>query len=319
MSHDSAWVPTMHSPVARTLVVTWFLLAASGAWALDEFDRHTSKLLREAAQKNAAVPTLSSGQASKLKTLGPRIEHACLVVRTTDGNWAKALVSWGFRKRKDAKGKDGLVPIVVLERYVTYDRDRGDATLAHGRNVMLFPGYEFDFDIGQIVPAGSGADVRFTPQRLIEAIDMARLHPVDGSVLPATRARQIRPARPRRRAAARFRRHLAGERRRPLDRHLGDRRRRRGGRVGPLHIGGDEGLVPPPRADHRDRGAPPAAVRSRVRGRLAAIRPVSVDDRQIDDGRHDHPHQPHLRRGGRATAAAGSHEGQSRSGQATGP
>ncbi len=168
-------------------------LAALGclAWstgtvlALDEFDRHASKNLREAAEKNAAVPTLSSGQASKLKTLGQRVEHACVVIRTSDGNWAKALVSWGFRKGKEG-GKETLVPIVVLERYVTYDRDRGDVTLAHGRNVMLFPGYEFDFDIGQIVPADSGGDIKFTPQRLIAAIDKAKLHPLDGSVLPAT-------------------------------------------------------------------------------------------------------------------------------------
>ncbi len=186
----------MRSPSARTAVVTWFCLAASGASALDEFDRHTSKHLREAAQKNAAVATISPGQAAKLKTLGPRIEHACLVVRTSDGNWARVLVSWGFRKSTAPKGKDGkgktgdaksdLVPIAVLERYVTYDRDRGDVTLAHGRNVMLFPGYEFDFDIGQIVPAGTGADLRFTAERLLAAIDAAKLHPLDGSVLPAT-------------------------------------------------------------------------------------------------------------------------------------
>ena len=78
------------------------------------------------------------------------------------------------------------MPIVVLERYVTYDRDRGDVTLAHGRNVMLFPGYEFDFDIGQVVPAGSGADLKFAADRQLAAIDKAKLHPVNGSVLPAT-------------------------------------------------------------------------------------------------------------------------------------
>jgi uncharacterized protein YndB with AHSA1/START domain len=179
----------MRSVLALALAITWTWLDGASALALDEFDRHTSKDLRQAAEKNAAVPTLSSGQATKLKTLGPRIEHACVVVRTSDGNWAKALVSWGFRKGKEGGkdgGKDVLVPIAVLERYVTYDRDRGDVTLAHGRNVMLFPGYEFDFDIGQIVPADSGGDLRFTPQRLLAAIDKAKLHPLDGSVLPAT-------------------------------------------------------------------------------------------------------------------------------------
>jgi hypothetical protein len=163
-------------------------LCPASTFALDEFDRHTSKHLKEAAEKNEAAATLSSGQATKLKTLGRRIEHACVVVRTSDGNWAKALVSWGFRKSKPQgkDGKDALVPIAVLERYVTYDRDRGDVTLAHGRNVMLFPGYEFDFDIGQIVPSDAGADLRFTPERLLASIGNAKLHPIDGSALPAT-------------------------------------------------------------------------------------------------------------------------------------
>jgi len=171
----------------------WYALAvlcvsrsASFALALDEFDRHTSGYLKQAAEKHAAVATLSSAQATKLKTLGRRVEHACVIVRTTDGNWAKALVSWGFRKAKDAKGKDSLVPIAVLERYVTYDGGRGDVTLAHGRNVMLFPNYEFDVDIGQVVPTGTGADLKFTPERLLASLGTAKLHPLDGSALPPT-------------------------------------------------------------------------------------------------------------------------------------
>src|SRR6184192_1168786 len=103
--------------IAAALALACVAGSTATSFALDEFDRHTSKYLSEAAEKNAAVPTLSSGQASKLKTLGPRIEHACIVVRTSDGNWAKALVSWGFRKGKDGAGKEGLVPIIVLERY----------------------------------------------------------------------------------------------------------------------------------------------------------------------------------------------------------
>jgi hypothetical protein len=154
-------------------------LNASNAFALDTFDRHTSFWVKQAAKKGAVVKELSSADAAKLAMLEARISSPCVVVQTDQGNWTKALVSWGFRKVKDK-----AVALLVIERYVTYDRDRGDVAVARGENVMLFSGFEFDFDIGQVVPKDAGGDVAFSDTRRLMALGGAKLFGVNGSLLP---------------------------------------------------------------------------------------------------------------------------------------
>lgn len=154
-------------------------LVTSTAAGIDIFDRHTSYWVKLAAQQNAAVESLSSGQAAELRSLSREIVSPLVVVQTNQGNWAKALLGWGLRKAQPAP-----VPVLFIERFVTYDRDRGDVTVANGRNVMLFPGFEFDFDIGQVVPRDLGGDVAFNDDRLLVPLAEARLHPVNGSVVP---------------------------------------------------------------------------------------------------------------------------------------
>jgi hypothetical protein len=167
----------MRSLLVAAPMALWLL--ASPAWGIDIFDRHTSYWVKQAAQQHAAVESLSSGQAAELRALSRDILSPMVVVQTDQGNWAKALLGWGLRKAQPAP-----VPVLFIERFVTYDRDRGDVTVAHGRNVMLFPGFEFDFDIGQVVPRDLGGDVAFNDQRLLVPIAAARLHPVNGSVVP---------------------------------------------------------------------------------------------------------------------------------------
>jgi len=154
-------------------------LCVSSAFAVDAFDRQTSYWVRLAASKQEPVGSLSSGQAAELKLIGPNVSYACIVVQTDEGNFAKALISWGLRK-----GAERPTPILIIERFVTFDRDRNDQTLATGKNLMLFPGYQFNFDIGQVVPAGQGADVTFTEKRLLEVVEGSKLYPLNGSPIP---------------------------------------------------------------------------------------------------------------------------------------
>jgi hypothetical protein len=147
--------------------------------AHDAFDRHTSFWVKQAAKSNAAVGELSAGDAAKLNTLSREIASPCVVVQTGEGNWTKAIVSWAFRKSASKP-----VAVLVIERFVTYDRDKGDVAVAHGRNVMLFAGFQFDFDSGQVVPEGQGADVKFDGKKLA-VLDEAKLHPLNGPAIPA--------------------------------------------------------------------------------------------------------------------------------------
>jgi hypothetical protein len=161
---------------------------ARASLAVDAFDRHTTFWLRQAVKNAEPLKELSSGQAAAWKQIGPGIGSPCVVVKTNNGHWAKALVSWGLRKSGDK-----LVPVVVLDRYVTYDNDRRDVALAAGKNVMLFPGFYFNFEIGQVVPEGQGGDVLFTDARKLQPAGSAELYGLNGPALPPADSQQPDP------------------------------------------------------------------------------------------------------------------------------
>jgi hypothetical protein len=156
------------------------LVCAADAWGIDAFDRHTTFWLREGVKNREPVAELSSGQAAGLKTLSRGIASPCVIVKTNHGHWTKALLSWGVRK--GAEGK--VTPVLLIERYVTYDNDRPDLALASGKNVMLFAGFQFNFEIGQVVPAGQGGDITLGDDKRLRPVDAALVYTLDGSVLP---------------------------------------------------------------------------------------------------------------------------------------
>lgn len=160
-------------------------LSAASVFAVDAFDRHDTVVLKQVVEAGTAVKEFSQREASRLQPLSRDLEGTLLIVETNRGNLAKVLVSWGFRKHPQA---DKPIPVIMLDRFVTYERDKGDSTLANGKNVMLFPGFEFDFDLGQIVPSGLDADVKLSEKGDLKVLGNARLFGVNGSQLPATEA-----------------------------------------------------------------------------------------------------------------------------------
>ncbi|MFQ5732213.1 MAG: hypothetical protein ACE5KM_09680 [Planctomycetaceae bacterium] len=165
----------------RCLIPATILAAAtvSAANAADVFDRHTSAWLKKGIAKGTPLTGLSLRDAARLKTLSADLSSPCVVIRTNDGNITKALVGWGFRR-----GKGKLVPVLLIERFVTYRQNRGDVAAASGKDVMLFAGFAFNFDIGQVVPAGQGGDVRMRNTGALEPLDKAQLFGLNGSLLP---------------------------------------------------------------------------------------------------------------------------------------
>lgn len=152
----------------------------ASTFAADAFDRHTSKWLEKSIDKQQPRKSLSLEQAGMLKTLDAGISSPCIIVKTNDGNLTKALLAWGYRRGKGKK----LIPVLLIERYVTYRANRGDTAAASGKDVMLFAGFTFNFDIGQVVPEGQGGDVRFTDKGTIEPVGKAELFGLNGSQLP---------------------------------------------------------------------------------------------------------------------------------------
>ena len=93
-----------------------------------------------------------------------RGERSALVIVTTDeGNVAKLLVSAGFRKRKGEGGNEVLAPILIVDRFETIDAGDRISWKARGRETILFEGFSFDLDSGQVVPDGFGGDIRLSP------------------------------------------------------------------------------------------------------------------------------------------------------------
>ena len=169
---------------ARQLLVSFLasvvaLLTASAASA-DVFDDHTAYWLRRATADAAPQESLAMRDALSLKSIGRGIGSPCIVVHTDDDNWTKALVTWGFRK-----GADGTrVPVVLIERFVNYRGDRQTLTTATGKDIMLFPGFGFNFDIGQVVPAGQGEDILCAEEGALKPAAKSKLFVLDGPAIP---------------------------------------------------------------------------------------------------------------------------------------
>lgn len=173
-------------------IVTMCLLIsdASFASAGDVFDRHSLVELKSATKESKPLSELSAAMAAKWQPLSAKISSPCLIVQTNDGHWAKALLSWGQRK---VKGREQPLLVLVLERFVTYRGDREGQTTASGKELMIFAGHSFSFDIGQVVPSGSGADIEFTDAGMIKPVGDAKLFGLNGSQLPAADAAKPNP------------------------------------------------------------------------------------------------------------------------------
>ncbi len=136
----------------------WSAWGLAAAWAqqpgLDAFSRPGGAELRQLVQGSKPLLQLRASQAQSWPRLGPGVQGPTLIVRTDQGNWSKVELDWAFR-RQGTK----LVPVVVLVRFVTYRAESPDQVLARGEQRMLFPGFRFDLDLGQVVPQGLGEDL----------------------------------------------------------------------------------------------------------------------------------------------------------------
>ena len=60
---------------------------------------------------------------------------------------------------------------------------------------MLFPGFAYNFDIGQVVPEGQGEDIKCGADALLEVVEPTKMFALNGSALPEpTASAQPAPA-----------------------------------------------------------------------------------------------------------------------------
>ncbi|WP_145272731.1 biopolymer transporter ExbD [Tautonia plasticadhaerens] len=153
----------------RTLPAVALLLTGSIAPA-DDFDRLEGRVLSGLVEGPGVVARdrLTLLDLAAMPNMLQGIRSPVLLVRTDLGNPSRVLISPGFRPAHPEDGADPdappeLVPVLVLERFATFEAGGGSAPdrLAEGRGVILFGGFTFDLDSGQVVPEGQGGDLRF--------------------------------------------------------------------------------------------------------------------------------------------------------------
>lgn len=194
-SRSSPWYRRSALPAAVGLI-----LLAGRAVLGDEFSRIVGPPLFDVPTRNALAGTarlsVRSIEAMPETVRGERA--AFIVVATDEGNLAKLLVAPGLRRQAGAGRKGELAPVLQIERFETIDGGDRLARKARGRDVLLFDGFEFDLDTGQVVPPGFGGDVRFQlkgpdgPE--LAALGNGKLFPIDRPIaLPAVGPGQPSP------------------------------------------------------------------------------------------------------------------------------
>jgi hypothetical protein len=135
------------------------LFAVPALARADAYDNYTNSILAKvpasklAEQVKKLTPELMIAHGRAL----PGITAAFVVVRTNEGRLAKLLV----RPADQKISENEHLPIVLVERFVTFREGEERTIHASGHDTRLFGDFHFSLDIGQVVPAKVGGDLRF--------------------------------------------------------------------------------------------------------------------------------------------------------------
>lgn len=148
----------MRIATAFVTILALPVLLVSGARG-DDFDNYTNRVLEKVPHSKGVKRitrldrvTLIDGSGALRETTG-----ALLVVKTNQGRWAKLIVHPARQKISDNQS----LPILLIERFVTFREGTDRAVLAEGKGVRLFNGFVLNLDLGQVVPESVGGDIRF--------------------------------------------------------------------------------------------------------------------------------------------------------------
>jgi biopolymer transport protein ExbD len=150
--------------ILLTAGIAWSCLVGLAAASRgDEFGRLEGAFFFELIKGTDAHirPSLTFRELEALPVV-LRDERTALVIAKTDqGNLAKMLVSPALRKLKPSEKDGQLLPVLILERFETIDAGDRRSFKARGKEVMLFDGFHYDLDAGQVVPEALGGDIVF--------------------------------------------------------------------------------------------------------------------------------------------------------------
>ena len=127
----------------------------------DAFDNYTLPILQKVPEAAGVkvVDELTPELIVQNSQVLPGIEAAFIVVYTNDNRWAKLQIVAARQKLQQPGTEPEYVPMLRIERFVTFREASERAILASGQNVSLFPGFHFHLDLGQVVPPKLGGDL----------------------------------------------------------------------------------------------------------------------------------------------------------------
>lgn len=175
------------SSISRCLPIVLVLsMLPSAGWAADAFDHYTNPVLSRVIEDKGTkdIKQLTPSAIVENDRVLPRAAAAFIVVKTNAGRYAKLLVQVA-RQRIDAERS---MPMLLIDRYVTYKEGEERTVHAHGENLSLYPGFRLSLDLGQVVPEELGGDLRFVVEKgksYTEPLGKARLYLVTKALTDA--------------------------------------------------------------------------------------------------------------------------------------
>jgi hypothetical protein len=121
------------------------------------FDRYLNPILAKAPGADGVkeIKQLTPSLISNNDHVLPDTQGAMIVVKTNESRFSKLMVQAARQKVGDKS-----MPILIIERFVTFREGTDRAVQAKGENVHLFEGFHFSLDMGQVVPPALGGDLR---------------------------------------------------------------------------------------------------------------------------------------------------------------
>lgn len=143
----------------RFLPILLLVSTTPSLFGADAFDLYTNPILAKipAAEGVKEITRLTPELITDHDRLLPGTSGAFVVVRTNENRWSKLLVSAARQKTEAGPA----IPLLLIERFVTFKDGSEQAIHAGSRTVSLFAGFRFSLDLGQIVPEVLGGDLHF--------------------------------------------------------------------------------------------------------------------------------------------------------------
>lgn len=137
-------------------------LTLLGGLRADAFDNYTAPIIAKAPGADGVkeIAELTPDLILANDEVLPNLKGALIIVYTNDARWAKLLVTAAAQKLQAGPGTaPEIVPVLRIERYVTFREASERAVRASGQAVSVFPGFQFHLDMGQVIPPKYSGDL----------------------------------------------------------------------------------------------------------------------------------------------------------------